>query len=64
MVVTSKARDVWEVYADKLNSAMCEIRAPLHNDHSQHLKMLKGDIWSNWGQKQCGGESQILRLWW
>lgn len=43
-MVTSKARDVWEMYTDKLNSAVGEIRAPFHSGHSQHLKMLKGDI--------------------
>lgn len=43
-MVTSKARDVWEMYADKLNSAVCEIRAPFHTGHSQCLKTLKGDM--------------------
>lgn len=44
MVLRSKARDVWKLYADKLNGAMSNTRAPFHINHSQHLKMLKRDI--------------------
>ena len=43
-MVTSKASDVWEMYADKLNSGMYEFRAPFDSGHLQCLKMLKGDM--------------------
>ena len=44
MVLRIKARDVWKLYANKLNSAVCKTRAPFHSDLSQHLKVLRGDI--------------------
>ena len=43
-VLMCKGRDVWELYAEKLNSIVCEIKAAFHIGRSQCLTMLTGNI--------------------